>query len=79
MACPAQPTPAPRPALEVADIVRAGGDAYRASHRLSVQQDRVLRAITNCRTAALGGHTAQCDHGGALTISYRSCLMGSTS
>ena len=73
MACPAHPAPAPRPALEVADIVRAGGDAYRASHRLSVQQDRVLRAITNCRTAALGGHTAQCDHCGTLTISYRSC------
>jgi hypothetical protein len=73
MACPAHPAPAPAPALEVADIVRAGGDAYRATHRLSVQQDRVLRAIVNCRTAALGGHSAQCDHCGALSISYCSC------
>jgi len=73
VACHAQPAPAPRPALEVADIVRAEGDAYRASHRLSGQQDRVLRAIANCRTAALGGHSALCDHCGAMTINYRSC------
>ena len=73
MACPAHPAPVAAPALEVADIVRAEGEAYRATHRLSVQQDRVLRAIANCRTAALGGHTAQCDHCGALTISYCSC------
>ena len=73
MACPAHPAPVATPALEVADIVRAEGEAYRATHRLSAQQDRVLRAIANCRTAALGGHTAQCDHCGALTISYCSC------
>lgn len=73
MTCPTHPTPAPRPALEVADIVRAHGDAYRATHRLSGQQDRVLRAIVQCRTAALGGFSAQCDHCGAVTVSYRSC------
>ncbi len=73
MTCPAHPAPAPRPALEVADIVRACADAYRASHRLSFQQDRVLRAIATCRTAALGGHAARCDHCGALAISYCSC------
>lgn len=78
MACLAHPAPAPRPALEVADIVRAAGDAYRNTHRLSLQQERVLRAITNCRTAALGGHAAQCDQCGKLSISYCSCLMGST-
>jgi len=73
MGCPGHPAPAPRPALEVADIVRAVGDAYRATHRLSVQQERVLEAIADCRTAALGGHTAQCDHCGALSIRYCSC------
>lgn len=73
MSCSAHPAPAAAPALEVADIVRAEGDAYRATHHLSIQQDRVLRAIANCRTAALGGHSAQCDHCGALTISYCSC------
>ncbi len=73
MACPAHPAPASRPALELADIVRAAGEAYRASHRLSGQQERVLRAIAQCRTAALGGHRAQCDHCGAVTLSYCSC------
>ena len=73
MDCPAHPAPASRPALEVADIVHAAGDAYRASHRLSFQQERVLGAIASCRTAALGGHRAQCDHCGAVSISYCSC------
>ena len=59
--------------LEVADVVRATSDAYRASHRLSFQQERVLGAIASCRTAALGGHRAQCDHCGAVRISYCSC------
>jgi len=71
--CPAHPAPETRPALEVADIVRAAGDAYRKTHRLSLQQERVLGAIASCRTAALGGHRSQCDQCGALTISYCSC------
>jgi len=71
--CPGHPAPATRPALEVADIVRAASEAYRASHRLSYQQERVLGAIANCRTAVLGGHRAQCDHCGAVSISYCSC------
>jgi hypothetical protein len=73
VACTTQPAPAPRPALEVADVVRACGAAYRATHRLSAQQDRVLRALLNCRTAALGGFKAQCDHCGTVTIQYASC------
>lgn len=73
MDCRVHPTLAPRPALEVADIVRAGGEAYRATHRLSAQQQRVLWAIENCRTAALGGHAAVCDHCGALQLTYNSC------
>jgi hypothetical protein len=71
--CPAHPAPASRPVLEVADVVRATGDAYRASHRLSFQQERVLAAVASCRTAALGGHRAQCDQCGAVSISYCSC------
>jgi len=73
MGCPAHPAPAPRPALEVADIVRACGEAYRANHRLSFQQERVLRSIAACRTAALGGHVTRCDRCGTRVISYRSC------
>ncbi|MCP4826892.1 MAG: hypothetical protein GY892_22665 [Shimia sp.] len=57
----------------MADIVRACGAQYRATHRLSIQQQRVLRAIESCRTAALGGHAAVCDHCGALEVSFNSC------
>ena len=45
MTCSAHRAPRPRPVVEVADIVRECGDAYRATHRLSVQQSRVLQAI----------------------------------
>jgi hypothetical protein len=52
-----------RPRLEVADILRRYGAAYRAEHEpsLSNAQRRVMRAITACRTAALGGHVEACD------------------
>jgi hypothetical protein len=73
VACTASPAPLPTPALEVADIVRACGAAYRQTHRLSGQQDRVLRAIEHCGTAALGGHARQCDQCGAVEIAYNSC------
>src|SRR6267378_1019058 len=60
-------------APEVADIFRAYGDAYRATHRLSGQQLRVMQAIETCRTSALGGHLAQCDRCGAQVVRYHSC------
>jgi hypothetical protein len=65
----------PRPALEVADILRQHGEAYRKTHRgsLSYSQLRVMRAIEVCRTAALGGHVEQCDQCGHQRISYNSC------
>ena len=64
-----------RPALEVADIFRQVGPAYRAAHHgaLSYQQLRVMRAIEVCRTAALGGHAEECDRCGHVRISYASC------
>ncbi len=64
-----------RPKLEVADILRRYGDAYRAGHEgaLSSTQRRVMRAITACRTAALGGHVEACDTCGHRRISYNSC------
>ena len=65
--------PATRPALEVADILRERGDAYRETHRLSAQQHKVVDALVNCRTAVLGGFKAHCDHCGAETIQYASC------
>lgn len=63
-----------RPAVEVADILHAQGDAFVAQHPwLSVQQRSVLRAIARCRTAALGGHVDRCDACGHQAISYNSC------
>ena len=67
------PAPVARPALEVADILRAGAGSYRETHRLSVQQQRAVNALVNCRTAALGGFKACCEHCGAVTIQYASC------
>jgi hypothetical protein len=62
-----------RPALEVGDIFRAYGDAYRAAHVLPLQHQRVMRAIEVCRTAPLGGHIEQCDRCGHRRPVYNSC------
>jgi hypothetical protein len=64
-----------RPALEVADVLRAHGPAYLAAHgpHLSRDQQRVIRELALCRTAALGGHTEQCAGCGAQRVSYNSC------
>jgi Putative transposase/Transposase zinc-binding domain len=65
--------PIARPRLELADIVRAHGEAYARQHRLVPVQHRALRAITACRTAVLGGHQETCDRCGAVRVSYNSC------
>ena len=67
----------PRP--DVAEVVRQAGAAYLEQHGAvtSAPQRRVLRDVTICRTAALGGHKAQCDRCGHEQITYNSCLMGS--
>jgi hypothetical protein len=64
-----------QPELEVADVFRRHGDAYRQLHAdvLGRSQLRVMRAIELCRTAALGGHTEQCDACSHIRISYNSC------
>ena len=67
------PAPVTRPALEVADVLRACVGSYRETRRLSVQQLRVVNALVSCRTAALGGFKASCEHCGAVTIQYASC------
>ena len=56
--------------LELADIVREHAGRLEG---LTLGQERVLHAIANCRTAALGGHVRQCDHCGHQEISYNSC------
>src|SRR5229473_569586 len=65
-----------RPPLEVADIVRAAGEAFieRNRHWLRWKHVKVLRAIARCRTAARGGHVDQCTScGHRAAISYNSC------
>ena len=64
-----------RASIEVADIFRAAGPAYRAAHagRLSLAQLKVMSAIENCRTAALGGHVEACEDCGQWRIAYNSC------
>ena len=66
-----------RPALEVADILRDHGPAWREANRghVSLDQLKVMSAIERCRTAALGGHVARCENTacGHTEISYNSC------
>jgi hypothetical protein len=62
-----------RPRLEVADIFRAHGEAYRQSHALTSQQLKVMRAIETCRTSVLGGHLDVCTACGHSTPAYNSC------
>jgi hypothetical protein len=62
-----------RPRLEVAEVVRVCGDAYRTAYRVSADQQHALSALLQCRTAALGGHVDECDQCGQRRISYNSC------
>jgi Putative transposase/Transposase zinc-binding domain len=64
-----------RASLEVADIFRAAGPAYRAAHagHLSLHQLKIMSAIEHCRTAALGGHVKACTDCGHWRIAYNSC------
>ncbi len=65
----------PRERLEVADIFRAHGAAWRAANagHLSLAQLKVMSAIEQCRTAALGGHVARCQDCAHTQIAYNSC------
>ena len=60
--------------LEVADIFRRYGDAYRNAHPMPVNRLRAMHAIEACRTAELGGHLDKCEHCGKEKPSYNSCL-----
>jgi predicted Zn-ribbon and HTH transcriptional regulator len=61
--------------LEVADIFRDHGAAWRAANKghVSLAQLKVMSAIERCRTAALGGHVARCDDCKHEHIAYNSC------
>jgi predicted Zn-ribbon and HTH transcriptional regulator len=64
-----------RPALEVADIFRDHGVAWRQAHagHVSLDQLKVMSAIERCRTADLGGHVARCENCAYTVIAYNSC------
>jgi hypothetical protein len=64
-----------RPALEVADIFRDHGAAWRTANagHVSLGQLKVMSAIERCRTAALGGHVEQCEDCAHTRIAYNSC------
>jgi hypothetical protein len=64
-----------RVALEVADIFRRHGEAYRRAHgmHMGLVEHRVISAIAACRTAALGGHVEQCTDCGAIRVAFNSC------
>lgn len=62
-----------RPEHEVADIIRRFGESFIISHQPNAYQLRVLKALSICRTAALGGHKYLCDNCGSEHISYNSC------
>ena len=64
-----------RPALEVADIFRDHGPAFRCAHvgHVSLGQLKVMAAIEACRTAALGGHVERCEACAHTRIAFNSC------
>jgi hypothetical protein len=61
--------------IEVADIFRSAGPAYRVAHagHLSLHQLKVMSAIEHCRTAVMGGHVEACTDCGHWRIAYNSC------
>jgi len=64
-----------RPAFELADVFRRHGESYERANagHLGRVERRVIGAITDCRTAALGGHIERCDDCGLTSIAYNSC------
>src|SRR3974377_821292 len=64
-----------RPKLEVGDIFRDHGAAWRAANagHVSLDQLKVMTAIERCRTAALGGHVERCENCAHTVIAYNSC------
>lgn len=58
---------------DLGDILRVHGDRYLARHGATPTQERVLRALAECRTAALGGHLEACDGCGHRRAVYHSC------
>ena len=61
------------PTVRLADIFRRHGKAYRKKYALPLHPIKLMRAIENCRTAALGGHASKCSQCGETRVWYNSC------
>jgi hypothetical protein len=59
--------------IDIADIFNKYMNVYRQRHKISYQQQKVINAIMNCRTAFLGNHTSKCTKCGHLETLYNSC------
>ena len=62
-----------RPQFEIADVIRQFGAQFTAEYQPNSYQQRVLNALSICRTSELGGHKEVCDCCGKQRISYNSC------
>ncbi len=73
--CRDSPPAVARSALEVADVFREHGAAWRRANagHVSLGQLKVMSAIERCRTAALGGHVARCDDCAHTVVAFNSC------
>lgn len=60
--------------VELQEILKQLGISYKLKHRLLSHQQRVIHAIQNCRTAALGGHMDKCNECDFTRISYNSVV-----
>ena len=58
---------------ELADVFRQYGERYQRTHRLSASQQKVMRAVSVCRTLELGGHLDRCESCGFERPTYNSC------
>lgn len=59
--------------VEIGDIFRRYGPAYRATKCLHPRQRQAMRSIERCRTPAMGGHLQACDHCNAMVLQFHSC------
>lgn len=73
VAAQADAAPAKQDQLELADIFSSHADAYCRSHYVTKSECKVIRAVVNCRTAALGGHREWCPECGYDRYRYHSC------
>ena len=59
--------------LELAHIMQQFGQQYHKQYKSCFEQQKAMRAIIACRTSAMGGHTARCNHCGFKKKAYNSC------